>query len=49
MNQCQTGINKVTYSLNATTPVIDAKNGSVALNSTSTATGIGIGIGIGRN
>ena len=42
LNQCQTGINKVTYSLNATTPVIDAKNGSVALNSTSTATGIGL-------
>ncbi|NCE90386.1 fimbrial protein [Pseudomonas sp. L13] len=42
LNQCQAGIKKVTYSLKATTPIIDAKNGVVALNSTSTATGIGL-------
>jgi type 1 fimbria pilin len=42
LNQCQAGINKVTYSLKATTPVIDATKGIVALNSTSTATGIGL-------
>jgi len=42
LNQCQTGINKVTYSLKATTPVIDATKGIVALNNTSTATGIGL-------
>lgn len=42
MNQCQTGIKKVTYSFKATTPVIDATKGIVALNSSSTATGIGL-------
>jgi type 1 fimbria pilin len=42
LNQCQTGIKKVTYSLKATTPVIDATKGVVALNSTSTASGIGL-------
>ncbi len=42
LNQCQAGINKVTYSLKATTPVIDVTKGIVALNSTSTATGIGL-------
>ncbi|WP_311881633.1 MULTISPECIES: fimbrial protein [unclassified Pseudomonas] len=42
LNQCQTGIKKVTYSLKATTPVIDATKGIVALNSTSTASGIGL-------
>lgn len=42
LNQCQTGIKKVTYSLKATTPVIDAAKGIVALNNTSTATGIGL-------
>ncbi len=42
LNQCQTGIKKVTYSLKATTPVIDAANGVVALNAGSTATGIGL-------
>lgn len=39
---CQSGIKKVTYSLKATTPVIDAAKGVVALNNTSTATGIGL-------
>ncbi|MNZ25412.1 hypothetical protein D3C78_425800 [compost metagenome] len=37
LNQCQTGINKVTYSLKATTPVIDRAKGIVALNSGSSA------------
>ncbi|MGE8354361.1 MAG: fimbrial protein [Pseudomonas protegens] len=42
LNQCQTGIKKVTYSLKATTPVIDAAKGIVALNNSSTAKGIGL-------
>ncbi|MFO3673643.1 fimbrial protein [Pseudomonas protegens] len=42
LNQCQTGIKKVTYSLKANTPVIDAKKGIVALNGSSTAKGIGL-------
>jgi type 1 fimbria pilin len=42
LNQCQTGINKVTYSLKATTSVIDAAKGVVALNGGSTAKGIGL-------
>ncbi|MNZ48677.1 Fimbrial protein [compost metagenome] len=42
LNQCQTGIKKVTYSLKANTPVIDGPNGIVALNAGSTAKGIGL-------
>ena len=42
LNDCQTGINKVTYSLKATTRIIDAQKGIVALNGTSTAKGIGL-------
>lgn len=42
LNQCQTGIQKVTYSLKATSQVIDQLNGIVALNSGSTAKGIGL-------
>ncbi|WP_162096132.1 fimbrial protein [Pseudomonas chlororaphis] len=42
LNQCQTGIKKVTYSLKANTPVIDAAKGIVALNDSSTAKGIGL-------
>ena len=42
LNQCQSGINKVTYSLKATTKVLDAQNGIVALNAGSTAKGIGL-------
>ncbi|CAN2978376.1 MULTISPECIES: fimbrial protein [Pseudomonas] len=42
LNQCQAGIKKVTYSLKATTSVIDAAKGIVALNSSSTAAGIGL-------
>jgi type 1 fimbria pilin len=42
LNQCQAGIKKVTYSLKANTPVIDAAKGIVALNDSSTAKGIGL-------
>ncbi|UWF51515.1 type 1 fimbrial protein [Pseudomonas sp. N3-W] len=42
LNECQTGIQKVTYSLRATSQVIDQKNGVMALNTTSTAKGIGL-------
>lgn len=42
LNQCQTGIKKVTYSLKANTQVIDATKGIVALNAGSTAKGIGL-------
>lgn len=36
LNQCQTGIKKVTYSFTATTPVIDAKKGIIALSNDKT-------------
>ncbi|UZT92771.1 MULTISPECIES: fimbrial protein [Pseudomonas] len=42
LNQCQTGSNKVTYSLKANTPVIDAAKGIIPLNNSSTAKGIGL-------
>ena len=42
LNQCQSGINKVTYSLQATTPVIDKQKAIVALSPNSTAKGIGL-------
>lgn len=42
LHQCQTGIQKVTYSLKATTQVIDQTQGIVALNASSTAKGIGL-------
>ncbi len=42
LHQCQTGIQKVTYSLKATSQVIDQKQGIVALNASSTAKGIGL-------
>lgn len=42
LQQCQSGIKKVTYQLKATTPVIDSKKGIVALNTGSTAKGIGL-------
>ena len=42
LNQCQRGIQKVTYQLKANTPVIDSKNGVVALNAGSSAKGIGL-------
>lgn len=42
LNQCQSGINKVTYSLKANSQVIDQQKGMVALNPSSTAKGIGL-------
>ncbi|WLH92828.1 fimbrial protein [Pseudomonas sp. FP453] len=42
LHQCQTGIQKVTYSLKATSQVIDQQQGIVALNASSTAKGIGL-------
>lgn len=42
LNQCQSGIQKVTYSLQATSQIIDQQQGVVALNSSSTAKGIGL-------
>ena len=42
LNQCEAGVNKVTYSLKATSQVIDQQNGVVALNAGSTAKGIGL-------
>lgn len=42
LNQCQAGIQKVTYQLKANTPVIDSQKGVVALNAGSTAKGIGL-------
>ena len=42
LNDCQTAIKKVNYSLKATTRVIDAQKGIVALNASSTAKGIGL-------
>ncbi|CAM3723673.1 P pilus assembly protein, pilin FimA [Pseudomonas wadenswilerensis] len=42
LNQCQFGIKKVTYQLKATTQVLDAQKGVVALNTGSTAKGIGL-------
>jgi type 1 fimbria pilin len=42
LNQCQRGIQKVTYQLKANTPVIDPKKGIVSLNAGSSAKGIGL-------
>lgn len=42
LNQCQRGIKKVTYQLKATTKVLNAQKGIVALNANSTAKGIGL-------
>ena len=42
LSQCQSGIQKVTYSLKANTQVIDQQQGVVALNASSTAKGIGL-------
>lgn len=42
LNECQSGIKKVTYSLNATSKIIDQQQGVVALSSDSTAKGIGL-------
>lgn len=42
LNQCQSGIKKIAYSLIPTTQVIDPQKGIVALNASSTAKGIGL-------
>lgn len=42
LNNCQRGIQKVTYQLQANTPVIDAQKGIVSLSGASTAKGIGL-------
>ena len=42
LNDCQSGIKKVTYSLKATSQIIDQQRGIVALSSDSTAKGIGL-------
>jgi type 1 fimbria pilin len=42
LNQCQRGIQKVTYQLKANTPVIDSQKGVIALNAGSSAKGIGL-------
>lgn len=42
LNECQSGIKKITYSLKATSQIIDQQQGVVALNSDSTAKGIGL-------
>ncbi|QQZ44839.1 fimbrial protein [Pseudomonas sp. SK3(2021)] len=42
LNECQGGIKKVTYSLHATSQVLDKEKGLVALSSESTAKGIGL-------
>ncbi|WP_342622618.1 fimbrial protein [Pseudomonas alkylphenolica] len=44
LNNCPEGIAKVNYQLQALTPVIDAAQGVVGLNSTSSAVGIGLQI-----
>ena len=44
LNECPDGINKVTYSLQANTPVIDRETGLVALDGASGAKGIGLRI-----
>ena len=42
LNQCQSGIKKVTYSLKAISQIIDPQKSIVALNANSTAKGIGL-------
>lgn len=44
LNACPEGINRVTYSLQANTPVIDSESGLVALDGASGAKGIGLRI-----
>ena len=44
LNECPDGINRVTYSLQANTPVIDGKNGLVSLDGASGAKGVGLRI-----
>ncbi|MUF07041.1 fimbrial protein [Pseudomonas sp. CCM 7893] len=42
LTKCEQGINSITYSLDATSQVLDRQKGIVALNSSSTAKGIGL-------
>lgn len=42
LNKCESGIQKITYSLKANSQIIDQQQGIVALNSNSTAKGIGL-------
>ena len=44
LNACPDGINRVTYSLQANTPVIDSENGLVSLDGASGAKGVGLRI-----
>ena len=44
LNACPEGINRVTYSLQANTPVIDSETGLVALDAASGAKGVGLRI-----
>ena len=44
LNECPEGINRVTYSLQANTPVIDGRTGLVALDGASGAKGVGLRI-----
>ena len=44
LNECPDGINRVTYSLQANTPVIDGENGLVSLDGASGAKGVGLRI-----
>ncbi|WP_058913363.1 fimbrial protein [Entomohabitans teleogrylli] len=41
-NSCPPNMNSIDYSFAATTPILDASNGVVALNAASTADGVGI-------
>ena len=42
LKSCPAGINRVTYQVDAATPVVNAANSVVALDSGSTATGVGV-------
>ena len=42
LKSCPAGINRVTYRIDAVTPIVNAANSVVALNSGSTATGVGV-------
>ena len=44
LNECPQGINRVTYSLQANTPVIDRESGLVSLDGASGAKGVGLRI-----
>jgi len=42
LKSCPAGINRVSYRIDAVTPIVNAANSVVALNSGSTATGVGV-------